>query len=481
MNSTGQNLGVNPLMGTPDTALTTDAAKSVSAPPSEDKSLKDKGFSDYMEGQKDAGKGVTNGPVKESVEEVTPVEAANSGVGITTAPPTPKTYFAAEGGSSLPADGSPLPSGETVKVASPGVVASAASVVTTVADGQGSNQASVQQAPVVTATETTSSQNKSTEAGPVNNEPTLTAKAAPGSPDLATNNPPVSAPSPEANPVAAAAPLADTRGDRAIADTATAKSAAITPVSGEGRAATTTATGQTAIATPVPTQSSTTETALAESSNVNKAATVSSSLQESPLGLRIKPQMANNPSGIATIENPFVEPKESATPTPLNTSISAEAPTAYRSYSESGLQTAVSVPVGKPGWSESVMQRVMWMSSQNISKAEIALDPPELGPMNVKISSSGDQTSVVFTSNHGAVRDALDQGLPRLREMMENQGVNLSDVDVSDQSASQERQQTEAEGAATESESELADEGLESSSDEAVAISKPLSLVDQYV
>ena len=107
--------------------------------------------------------------------------------------------------------------------------------------------------------------------------------------------------------------------------------------------------------------------------------------------------------------------------------------TAYKQPQNTVAQVAVPIEVGKPGWSDGVMAKVMWMSSQQISKAEIALDPPELGPLQVRISTQSDQTSVVFTSNHGAVRDALDQGLPRLREMMENQGLDLADVDVSGQ------------------------------------------------
>lgn len=106
---------------------------------------------------------------------------------------------------------------------------------------------------------------------------------------------------------------------------------------------------------------------------------------------------------------------------------------ADRQPAASVAQTAVPVEVGRQGWSEQVMQRVMWMSAQNISRADIALDPPELGPLQVRVSAHGDQMTVAFTSSHGVVRDALDQGLPRLRDLMEQQGLNLADVDVSDQ------------------------------------------------
>ena len=49
----------------------------------------------------------------------------------------------------------------------------------------------------------------------------------------------------------------------------------------------------------------------------------------------------------------------------------------------------------------------------------------------------GDQASVHFTSPHGAVRDAIDTAMPRLREMLEHSGLNLADVNVSSQSPGQ--------------------------------------------
>jgi flagellar hook-length control protein FliK len=114
-----------------------------------------------------------------------------------------------------------------------------------------------------------------------------------------------------------------------------------------------------------------------------------------------------------------------------------------------GLPSALTTPleVGKPGWGDAVVKQVMWMSSQQLNQASIQLDPPELGPLQVLISTQQDQTSVVFTSHHSGVREALDQGAARLREMMEEQGLNLVDVNVSDQSSYQQQAQAEQEEA----------------------------------
>jgi len=102
------------------------------------------------------------------------------------------------------------------------------------------------------------------------------------------------------------------------------------------------------------------------------------------------------------------------------------------------LQRPVMVP-GQPvqmqqsGWSEAVVDKVMWLSSQNLKSAEIQLDPAELGRMEVRIDMNKDQTQVTFLSPHAGVRDALEGQMHRLRDMFAQQGMTM-DVNVSDQS-----------------------------------------------
>ena len=100
---------------------------------------------------------------------------------------------------------------------------------------------------------------------------------------------------------------------------------------------------------------------------------------------------------------------------------------------------AVLVP-GQPlamqqgGWSEAVVDKVMWLSSQNLKSAEIQLDPAELGRLEVRVDISKDLTQVTFASPHAGVRDALEGQMQRLRDLFTQQGMNLLDVNVSDQS-----------------------------------------------
>jgi flagellar hook-length control protein FliK len=104
------------------------------------------------------------------------------------------------------------------------------------------------------------------------------------------------------------------------------------------------------------------------------------------------------------------------------------------------------VPMQQGGWSEAVVDRVMVMSSQNLKSAEIQLDPAELGRLEVRISVNQDQSQVTFASPHAAVREALDAQMHRLRELFAQQGMNLLDVNVSDQSLSRGWQGQEGDG-----------------------------------
>lgn len=76
-------------------------------------------------------------------------------------------------------------------------------------------------------------------------------------------------------------------------------------------------------------------------------------------------------------------------------------------------------------------QQLITMVSQGIQHAEIRLDPPELGHMLVKIQVHGDQTQVQFHVTQTQTRDLVEQAMPRLRELLQEQGMQLADSHVS--------------------------------------------------
>lgn len=76
-------------------------------------------------------------------------------------------------------------------------------------------------------------------------------------------------------------------------------------------------------------------------------------------------------------------------------------------------------------------QQLMTMVSQGVQHAEIRLDPAELGSMMVRIQVQGDTTQVQFQVSQHQTRDLVEQAMPRLREMLAEQGMQLTDGQVS--------------------------------------------------
>lgn len=101
----------------------------------------------------------------------------------------------------------------------------------------------------------------------------------------------------------------------------------------------------------------------------------------------------------------------------------------------------VATPVGQRGWSNEMGQRVTWMASTEVREAQLQLHPRHLGPMEVRISFGQDQQmNVNFTVTNPLAREAVDAALPRLREMFEQQGMNLQDANVSQESYAEQQQ-----------------------------------------
>lgn len=92
---------------------------------------------------------------------------------------------------------------------------------------------------------------------------------------------------------------------------------------------------------------------------------------------------------------------------------------------------AMTKPLSHPEWNKDLGDRIVWMSNKAIPTAEIRLNPQHLGPILVRVNVADDQATVVFTAQHAAVRETLEASIPKLREMMSAQNLNLADVSIS--------------------------------------------------
>ena len=90
----------------------------------------------------------------------------------------------------------------------------------------------------------------------------------------------------------------------------------------------------------------------------------------------------------------------------------------------------VTASLGSNNWASNVGDKLVWMAGSQTQHAELVLNPPHLGRVEVSLSLHGDQASAQFVSHNPEVRDALEAALPRLREMLAGAGVNLGQTQV---------------------------------------------------
>nr|WP_315485087.1 flagellar hook-length control protein FliK [uncultured Undibacterium sp.] len=90
--------------------------------------------------------------------------------------------------------------------------------------------------------------------------------------------------------------------------------------------------------------------------------------------------------------------------------------------------------VGTKAWDQAIGQKIVWMVAGGEQSAQLTLNPPDLGPVQIVLSISDSQVDASFVSSHLDVREAIEAAAPKLREMMDNAGMSLSGFSVAAQS-----------------------------------------------
>lgn len=98
---------------------------------------------------------------------------------------------------------------------------------------------------------------------------------------------------------------------------------------------------------------------------------------------------------------------------------------------------AMNRPLGHPEWNQELGEKLIWMHKQAVPSAELRINPQHLGPISIKVDVHQDQTTISFTAQHAGVKEAIETALPKLREMLSEQQLNLVDVNVSQQQSGQ--------------------------------------------
>ena len=88
------------------------------------------------------------------------------------------------------------------------------------------------------------------------------------------------------------------------------------------------------------------------------------------------------------------------------------------------------LPVTHPRFGDAISHQIMVLAQDGVQHAKISLNPADLGPVEVRISLRQDEASVQLAAANGVTRHAIEDALPRLRDMLDQIGVRLGDTGV---------------------------------------------------
>lgn len=136
----------------------------------------------------------------------------------------------------------------------------------------------------------------------------------------------------------------------------------------------------------------------------------------------------------------------STEPTPAATAHAAAAATAISAATAGTAASAtaavhnqvVASAVGSQAWSTDIGNRLVWMTNNQTSRADLVLTPPQLGKIEISVSLSGHQATASFVSANPEVRHAIENAIPRLREILADAGVTLGQTQVGSDAPRQE-------------------------------------------
>lgn len=151
-----------------------------------------------------------------------------------------------------------------------------------------------------------------------------------------------------------------------------------------------------------------------------------------------------------------------------------------RNQLPAGLQ-AITQGVRTPQWGHALGHRVTYMANNKIQEAKITLNPEKLGPIQIKLNIDKDQqVHVSMTAQHGTTREAIENAMPRLKEMLEAAGIGFGSLDVKDErefSENHDDDHSKQPGAHGAGKAEL---GNDSQEEQVVVQKSNNSLVDYY-
>jgi flagellar hook-length control protein FliK len=122
--------------------------------------------------------------------------------------------------------------------------------------------------------------------------------------------------------------------------------------------------------------------------------------------------------------------------TPLPTALPGATTTTTLKAADAPPPTAMlPSPIDSPAFAPTLATQLRWWASDGVQQAQLLLNPPEMGPVAVKILLEGREARIDFSADMAATRGAIEAALPVLAAALDEGGLKLSGGGVHDGSA----------------------------------------------
>lgn len=132
-------------------------------------------------------------------------------------------------------------------------------------------------------------------------------------------------------------------------------------------------------------------------------------------------------------------PASESSTTPFSGQLVTTTNTVSQSQSAPETASTIRTPIDHQQWGKEFGDRIVWLAKSDQQSAQISINPPQLGPVQITLNLNGDQASALFASPHAEVRQAIQDALPQLREMLSSAGISLGQANVGAQLPQQNR------------------------------------------
>jgi hypothetical protein len=101
-----------------------------------------------------------------------------------------------------------------------------------------------------------------------------------------------------------------------------------------------------------------------------------------------------------------------------------------RAAATGAVTASIAESPGDEGWTRALAERVLWMAEHQVQKAQLRLNPPKLGSLEIHMEGRNNRTSVGFSAGHPFIREAIETALPQLREAIGEANLNLVNMNL---------------------------------------------------